>query len=409
LLPFLTLVGAGGVLVLSATPGLLHFGWVILNLALFLVFQALIIVPHEAGHALAARLVGLRVFRVIIGQGPILWSCRLGRMHLEIRTQQTAGFTVIGHPTVRWFRLCSFLMILAGPLVNLVLLLVALWALPSSGGVPDLFAGWPGPLLPFTFLAAIAFLVLVGLFPWLTTVNGQRVPSDGLQLLLIPFLSRQAIEQAHAHYFVLEANECLEAGRPADALRWYERGLEHYPADPMNAYGVASVLFKTNELARARQYAAERLKRQDLPPLYQALYEDLAATVILHLIFAAWDHGMAAAPETEELLQQAEEHCHRALIHEAQLAPETCCSMYGTLGCIFIEGGKLEEGEVLLRKSLARLESPQDRAYCYSYLAVAAARRGEQDKARQFLESARTLKPEHPALKRALREWPAGQ
>src|SRR5258708_37784750 len=56
----LFLGAAGATLVLAAPRAPL--GWIIVNYFLFLVFLMVAIVPHEVGHALAARALGLRLF-----------------------------------------------------------------------------------------------------------------------------------------------------------------------------------------------------------------------------------------------------------------------------------------------------------------------------------------------------------
>jgi len=44
-----------------------YSGWVLLNLFVVQLFLVFAILPHELGHAIAAKLCGLRVFKICIG------------------------------------------------------------------------------------------------------------------------------------------------------------------------------------------------------------------------------------------------------------------------------------------------------------------------------------------------------
>src|SRR5206468_9948963 len=62
-------------------------------LAVFAVLSLLIVV-HEAGHLLAARLVGIPIASFSVGLGPKLWSRRWGRVEYVLRALPLCGFVV---------------------------------------------------------------------------------------------------------------------------------------------------------------------------------------------------------------------------------------------------------------------------------------------------------------------------
>jgi hypothetical protein len=107
-------------------------GWAMLNWSLFFALLALLIVPHELGHALAARLVGMRVFLVQIGRGRLLGTVRFLGAPWQLRACLDDGTTHVGYPDLRFFRLKFFLMVLGGPLLNGLLLAGALWGRPPA-------------------------------------------------------------------------------------------------------------------------------------------------------------------------------------------------------------------------------------------------------------------------------------
>jgi len=90
-------------------------------LAVFAVLSLLIVV-HEAGHLLAARLVGIPIASFSVGLGPKLWSRRWGRVEYVLRALPLGGFVVpaIEGSELRIVPLGRRLVyFLGGPLTNL--------------------------------------------------------------------------------------------------------------------------------------------------------------------------------------------------------------------------------------------------------------------------------------------------
>jgi regulator of sigma E protease len=130
---------------------------------------SLLIVVHEAGHQVAARLSGMRVERFSVGFGPVLLSWKRGETEYAISALPLGGYVRIrgmgagedvapGDPTAysnqpAWRR---FLVILAGPAMNYVtaiviaaVLLVVGFPAPDAGPrvgdlVPDMPAAQAG-------------------------------------------------------------------------------------------------------------------------------------------------------------------------------------------------------------------------------------------------------------------------
>ena len=118
---------------LGAAPG--SFAGVNVALAIFLLVPAAII--HESAHALAVRLLGLRLFRLVLGAGRLLFRFRLG-LPVEVRAIPFEGVTLYGHRSRRLLRLRTFLVALAGPLSNAAMLWLALSLVPPGeivGGI----------------------------------------------------------------------------------------------------------------------------------------------------------------------------------------------------------------------------------------------------------------------------------
>lgn len=119
----------------------------VLAVAAAVLAVSLLIVVHEAGHYLAARLSGMRVERFSVGFGPVILSFRRGETEFAVSALPLGGYVKIagmavgeeGDPADRsryanqpaWRR---FLVILAGPAMNyLTAILVAFGLLATLG------------------------------------------------------------------------------------------------------------------------------------------------------------------------------------------------------------------------------------------------------------------------------------
>jgi hypothetical protein len=387
-------------------------GWVMLNGALLAVLLALLIVPHELGHVLGAWLAGLRVFLVQLGHGPLLGSVRFLGTTWQLRAFLDGGVTCTGHPDLRFFRRKLALMVLAGPLMNGLLLAAALWWRPPAELI-DQLRRWPDEpgLLPLpVFVLANVVLLLLSLVPWRVRAARAVHTSDGLKLLRALFMTRAECEGPHALYFALEGGECLSGRRALDGLRWYERGLGLYPRSAVNELGASCALLTMRRYDEAERRLADLRAREDLDRGLEALVADTTASSALGRVIAArcrrrgdtGDEKADGAERLADLLEAGERWGLEALTSGSRLPPVQW-SLMGTYACLLVEQGRLDEGTAILRLARDEVEAASERAYCLCYLAVVAVRQGRVPEARAALETARRLCPDHVALERA--EW----
>jgi membrane-associated protease RseP (regulator of RpoE activity) len=138
--------------------------------AVFAVLPVVILI-HEAGHALAGAMVGFRSFRIAVGAGPRLFAFDVGQTRVEINALLTGGgFTEMGTTLPGAIHLRNAIATLGGPLAPVLVALVVL-------GIPT--SSTAGEVLRASFVGVALLTSALSLIP--QTVNG--IWSDGRQLL----------------------------------------------------------------------------------------------------------------------------------------------------------------------------------------------------------------------------------
>lgn len=388
---------------------------------------------HEWGHLGAARLLGADLLALRVGAGPTL---RRGRTRTglawEWRLWPTSGFALAVHPQAAGFRVRQFLFIAGGPLVD-GLLIWALWsALPQPEGTwlgGRAFANSAGFGVVKFLLIAVTLSAAEGLVPHRVHLDDGVAHSDGWWLWKIAFLPAGQIrawvfDQTWArvgHLWTLGRAEEAHAALTETAARYPERsaslgrllGQMHREAgDPAKAAaGFALALAEGGDLppevlpyVRAERAAAlaaagdpERARAECAAALARVIPEErvtlldaFACVPLLH-------------PGAEALLPDAEGWCAEAVA----LAPDQV-TLRGTQGALFIERGRDEEGETILRGVLPHMTSDADRGISAFYLALVARRRGRRRELRTYRRLALQLCPVDVLLKRVKRELAEG-
>ncbi len=147
-----------------------------------LLFWIPLLATHEAGHALAAKLLGWHVGRITLGFGRSWKRLHLGAARLDIRSFPITGFVKCVPTHLRQPRLRNALVYFAGPGTDLlVAALVIVVVGPERLLTPSENYG----------LIALQGLALAGLaqgvmnlIPFSSGSGGMESPSDGLGIIL---------------------------------------------------------------------------------------------------------------------------------------------------------------------------------------------------------------------------------
>jgi tetratricopeptide (TPR) repeat protein len=380
-----------------AVPGN-SFGWFLINIALALAFVMALILPHELGHVLAARLARLRVFGIYVGWGKLLLRKRFCGVTFELRSLLAGGIVLFGHPDTRLLALRRFLTVAGGPAVNASLLVLTLMLVsprelypldrptvryrdPLMDILPD------RPLIALAFTLANSWLLLYNLWPRRIQIGTLSFENDGLVLLKAPFLSRNTVEATHALYFTLEGQRCVDQGDCVSALEWFRRGLEQYPESFANACGLAYSLLETQQPLEARQHWLTLLQKPDLElGIRLSLMNNIAVADLLLVASGRPPDPEANPSQRAQLLREAAEFSRVAFSNAPWVA-----QIKGARGCLFVEEGQLDAGLALLREAVEEAEEPRDKAFCFVFIARAEGLRGRFVEAKQALQAARKL------------------
>ena len=154
-----------------------------LSVPFFLISWVILLVIHEAGHALMAHLVGWRVERIAIGSGRVRMERRILGVPVEFRTLPLSGYVVPRPRDLHAPRLKQCLIFAAGP--GIELLLVALIALVVGPDRLLTASGQPGMIALQTFCVAAVFGAGFNLIPFPHADGKGGVSwSDGLGMIL---------------------------------------------------------------------------------------------------------------------------------------------------------------------------------------------------------------------------------
>ena len=367
--------GAGGACL--AAMGI-PLGWVLLNLFLLQVFLILGTFPHEAGHALAARLLGMRLFLVSIGFGKPVYERQVGDFSIVLNKFPYGGFTAAASRTPSWFRSKYLLFIAAGPLANL-LLAASVWPWVHLDGL-DGFASRLQPL-PL-FLGANLFIVLNNLIPRRTPTQKAlgRLGTDGLQLLTTPFLTPEKIRLRLADCCMREAMVARKSGKHEAARLWFEKAAAHAPDEVSTKTNLALNLLDLGRLEEAHAGFLRILESTTLKPLEKAIIQNNVAYASIRL-------------GRPDLLDEADR-----LSRESLAVLPTVAAVKGTRGSVFCAMDRLDEGIPLLKQAMEEHDDPKNKALNACELAIAERKRGNLEASDQYWKSAQSLDPLCPLL-----------
>lgn len=349
-----------------------------------LAISYLLIAFHEAGHAIAARLLGIEIDTVTIGHWRKLLAFSLARVKIVVRAAPASGYVAIKpdfkrHP---FWRNAIFLLagvVAEGAVVGAVALTSCPATLLSFG---DLL--WAFARIDVVCIGGFQiFSNLLGRRGW---VGGAIASTDVLQLRQLWKHREATPEQIQ---LLADLQECSVASKARDWPRAISRAQAIISRDPDNLdllFYLGQMHLEAGDTAQAESIWRDLLKRPSLQPSSQARILDSLCCLALY------DSRM-------DLLAEAEGWSAQAL----GISPHSI-TLKGTRGGVLIELGRIEEGIALLEEVMKRSECPLDHAISSAYLAKAHAQKGNREQSVRWLRKATELNPSHVVVERIARE-----
>jgi len=339
------------------------------------------IAGHELGHAVAARVMGLRPFVLLAGGGPSIVRREVAGVAVDLGVLPGGGLTLIASDTLdarlKW-RL--FITYAGGPAISVALLALGLVAFPEQArAFQDDADRWIGPGTALVFVNGLILFTSVVPLPRPTDVISPR--NDLTQMVTLPWVKPQTLESlvktargvAFFRYFQLRRYQA--------AFDEARRLLSEDPSNWMIRAHLADMLiFSRRHAEAAREYGAlldePALSRQGVPPLGAALVANNYA----------WANFMQGG---EQALDEAERATSKAI----NLVPNNP-HVLGTRGAVLVARGEIEKGRELLERARKLHRGATERASNSACLALAAAAEGHRGEAERHFEQALRLDPD---------------
>jgi len=368
---------------IAAAIALPELRWYIGNALLFLLLGAVVIIPHELGHALAAKLLGMRVHAICIGTGRTLFAFHALGIQFEIKLIPLASTTMTLHKTTYFARTREWFKVAAGPLVNLTLFIIAISILPPREMLIALADNAPAPFAVFAI--ANLFVFIFNLLPQPFNDTFGPVGPDGHALLTIPFATDKEVQIWNSSNYLIEAIGYYQHQRYDDANRVLTEGMAMYPEDAALVSTRGALLLLTGQADEAIHVYEELLKRDDL--------DDSRLMIATNNLAAA--HLQRDNEGDLEVADRLSAQAHNAM--------PWVTSFRATRGSVMVTTADTHNGLDLLEGVLKELEHPRDLAATLAYIALGHHKLNNESESRQALNAAIQTDVECPALAKVQR------
>jgi hypothetical protein len=322
------------------------------------------------GHAIAGSLTGFEMKRMIIGAGREIFRTRIGKFLFIVTNNISGGVTHWGKVPDRHLKPKFAFLLLGGVLAQLIVTAICWMSCNltiKSMFIPDNAA------LASVFIFSNIFLIVVNLLPIKTNFMGIKLPTDGLQLLKLPFWTEKDIQNILSAGKIMDAYELYEAKKFPEAEKLFKECVSTYPDMVLPRINVAASFIKQGKLQECISFLESSLKYAENDPLLFFIYNNLG-----------WAHLISYS---EKGLQQADDYSSKAYL----LNPKHP-NVLGTRACVLIEKGELDDGIVLLKKAVKIREPIDDKMNDpagFIYLAYGFYLKEKYVKARYCLDKVR--------------------
>ena len=331
-----------------------------LSILFIVLFWAPMLVLHEMGHAVAARLLGWDVREIVIGFGRDLWQWRFGATRVRIKLAPVEGYVLPAPRDARHVRLKSMLIYAAGPGAELLLLAVLILLF----GYDAVFSG--SNELGSVALQSLAIVILLGAGFNLLPFSSEGAVSDGLGIISSPFMSDASIELRLLTFELREIRNMLLRGSSAAAITDTKLCLQRFPHNVALQQLLIAALSADGRVDDAREIVREKLAATDAD--HRLGWLQIQAQVELDADEPSW-------LVLDLALQEALTHSPGA------------SGLLAAKGASLVLRGQIDDGGNMLAEAWRKNDGSADDSEMLAYLGIAAHRKGERIAADHFLSS----------------------
>jgi tetratricopeptide (TPR) repeat protein len=276
-------------------------------LILATLFHCLIIILHEMGHALTAKVFGLEVNLLALGVGRLLWRGTVLNVPIRLYAWPLLGLTQLGGQPEHFLRTRVWLTVLMGPVTNLGLIAAAiiLWNPLTS---------WIDSNVVLLWITLNTITVLLNVLPRRFRQSGQTYETDGMQLARLPFKTSAELAQNLALGPAMNAFVTYKDGDYLGAKKICVSELERLPENPPLLILLSASHISLGDYEAARQTVEPLLDptAKISPQLYAAAQNNLAVALWLRDFNTV--RSEESLPRADALAAQAYRHypCVRA-------------------------------------------------------------------------------------------------
>jgi tetratricopeptide (TPR) repeat protein len=329
------------------------------------------IVLHELGHWLAATALGVHVAAMSFGGGLRTKTFKVRNTFVLFGPAPSEGLVLPLHRTARHYRWKQMLIVVAGPAVNAAAAIPGLILLVNTDYYDQGLAA--RSLLFWTIINA--GLAICNLLPFRIKTAFTEQPSDGAQLLSLPKMSDERIDELIAARQRTLALLEFQYGDMNAGLAVIEDELERDDTSAHNQIVATALFAETGRLEKCIASGRKYLDSEGLAPMERAILQNNVANAL----FLTGDP--AHLDEADTLSAMAMETLPMLL------------AVRSTRGAVLIASGRYREGVDLLTDKRFRMETRRHRARVACGRAQGEAHLGRLEKAAASLREAMRLDP----------------
>lgn len=337
----------------------LNFNLVLFCILLSLGFRSLnkiLLVIHETGHFISAKILGLNPYKIVLGKNDVLLDRSINGIRLIVKSFPDNGLVKIEIPSKSFLKFRLTIVYLFGVFCEILFFLTSLLILRYS----------------LTLLAVIlpaAYYLIADIYknlvPNVLDIDGEKLPNDGMQAIDIFFGSKSKVD---------EITLSNQVGYAFELAQYKLDGIKSQKAD-VSLLKFWELAFEQIHSDRILECYRNSLNNTDLSIEERNYYLDFFVTVALFQ--ESGDYLEDSDLFSRELLN--------SLPHDL--------SIKGSRGCVLIEMGQNQEGIELLTEVMEKADEPEVRLISASYLALAYSQINSPKAAMKWLSIGREIDP----------------